>query len=178
MHENQLAYPSRKDNDFNLAYAQILSCLCADAVLWNSEYNRDSFITAIDTFMRKIPESQMRVLGLGPCIANKSVIAYVPITLETPLRSSQGVHTHDDFICNIVLSRTLHTDMQAALAECTCPEAKRPKISDSSGSETNPKLRILWNHRYHSFERSVTCFRFICCCIAVMHLRRCVPGLR
>jgi len=56
-HENQLVYPVRKqqERDFQYGYNQILSCLCADVVLFNSQYNMVSFLDNINSHLKVMP---------------------------------------------------------------------------------------------------------------------------
>ena len=57
-HENQLIYPvrERKDRDFQYGYNQILTALTADEVIFNSEYNMNSFLGHLDDFFRLQPD--------------------------------------------------------------------------------------------------------------------------
>ena len=62
MHENQAAYPVSeridevtKSRDAHLAFTNLASMEAADLVLFNSEYNRDSFIEAMSRLLEKAP---------------------------------------------------------------------------------------------------------------------------
>ena len=63
-HENQLAYPcSPQDRDQqagydnHYAYLNYSSALVADGVVFNSAYNRDSFLQALPKFLQQFPDS-------------------------------------------------------------------------------------------------------------------------
>lgn len=63
-HENQLAYPSSpKDQDTSsgydnhYAYLNYSSARVADGVVFNSAYNRDSFLSALPQFLQQFPDS-------------------------------------------------------------------------------------------------------------------------
>lgn len=106
-HENQLAFPVRSaipaagsvassatvasvdasaskpqqsfQGDFQYGWANIASALCADVVVFNSEWNLESFLAGIDKHMRTIPDQAQRVPGLQASIRAKSVVAYFPV---------------------------------------------------------------------------------------------------
>jgi len=56
-HENQLAYPVRVDDrrDDHFAWTNLQSALAADRVLWNSEFNRDSFLEGVEDLLGRLP---------------------------------------------------------------------------------------------------------------------------
>ncbi|MBT8228785.1 MAG: DUF3524 domain-containing protein [Bacteroidia bacterium] len=68
MHENQLTYPvSKLDRDSNnqekhYGFINLKSCLVADAVLFNSQYHRKSFITAAIELMTRLPDYKYNML--------------------------------------------------------------------------------------------------------------------
>ena len=66
-HENQLIYPvrERKDRDFQYGYNQILTALTADDVLFNSEYNMNSFLGNLDAFFKLQPDHRDGFLALN-----------------------------------------------------------------------------------------------------------------
>jgi hypothetical protein len=154
-----------EEGDFNLP------CLCTDAVLRNSEYNRDAFIAAISTFLREIPELQRRVPRRQVCHRLRPNSARSPTRkhagcVQSRVRDCmQHTSTHEHSFIDICTRAAPHPshNMQAVL-ESTCPEVKRPNVSCSSRSETHAKLRILWN-QFPSFWYMLS-----------VHLR--VPGVR
>lgn len=59
MHENQLTYPlsPQEEFDFHFGFTNIISCLAADRVVFNSEWHRSLFLDAIPAFLNRMPEA-------------------------------------------------------------------------------------------------------------------------
>lgn len=56
-HENQFSYPMRDGKvDANLAILNLYTALAADQVVFNSEYNRQSMLDGIETFLATMPD--------------------------------------------------------------------------------------------------------------------------
>ena len=60
-HENQLAYPSRKEftgeRDFHFGFTQMVSALVADQCVFNSQWNLQSFLSAGSKLLKKMPDA-------------------------------------------------------------------------------------------------------------------------
>ncbi|MBN1766450.1 MAG: DUF3524 domain-containing protein [Sedimentisphaerales bacterium] len=71
-HENQLTYPlpNEDDRDYQYGFTNITSCLASDAVWFNSRYHRDSFLAAVESLLRKMPDYVPA--GLSETIVQKS----------------------------------------------------------------------------------------------------------
>ncbi|XP_042149983.1 glycosyltransferase-like domain-containing protein 1 isoform X2 [Ixodes scapularis] len=85
-HENQLAYPVRNPRvrDFQYGYNQILSCLVADRVVFNSRHNLESFLGAVGPFLRQMPDCRPPPGTLSQRIRAKASVLYFPLNLPAP----------------------------------------------------------------------------------------------
>lgn len=100
MHENQVAYPvspsaseSDRTRDAHLAFTNLASIEAADRVVWNSGWNRESFVDGVQDLLSHAPER------VGPGwvdrLREKSVI--VPPPVERPTGRGDGVlHNRED----------------------------------------------------------------------------------
>lgn len=90
-HENQFEYPVREEieRDGQFGWSQVMSALVADAVLWNSKYNLDSFLAGFKKFVQTMPKDQRpNYDAICVQIRAKSSICYFPVapppSLELP----------------------------------------------------------------------------------------------
>ena len=79
MHENQFAYPDsgQQHSSAEPRMVNLSSAVAADRVLFNSAWNRESFLTGVDDFLNRMPDGQPE--GLTASIAAKSRVLPVPI---------------------------------------------------------------------------------------------------
>jgi len=59
-HENQLTYPMRfeSERDYQFAITNMTTALAAESVWFNSAFHRDSFLRALEAFLKKMPDYQ------------------------------------------------------------------------------------------------------------------------
>ena len=57
-HENQLTYPVQheREYDYHFAFSNMTSALAANRVWFNSEFHRESFLAALEEFLRRMPD--------------------------------------------------------------------------------------------------------------------------
>lgn len=81
-HENQFEYPVREEieRDGQFGWNQALSAICADKVLWNSNYNLRSFLAGLKKFIMTMPKEQRPdILSMSQRILAKSTVTFFPI---------------------------------------------------------------------------------------------------
>ena len=81
-HENQFDYPQRAGQS-SLLEAQMVSLysgLAADRLVFNSAYNRDTFLAGVDTLLRKLPDRVPGGIVAG--LKEKARVLPVPIDIE------------------------------------------------------------------------------------------------
>src|SRR5690606_41670489 len=57
-HENQFAYPQGEGqhNSVDPQMVQLYGALAADECLFNSQFNRDTFLAGVDALLKKLPD--------------------------------------------------------------------------------------------------------------------------
>ncbi|KAJ3662727.1 hypothetical protein Zmor_007058 [Zophobas morio] len=78
-HENQLIYPVReiKERDIQYSYNQIITCLSADVVLFNSNFNKVSFLDNLKKIIKILPDCRPKELKSK--IEAKCKVLYFPV---------------------------------------------------------------------------------------------------
>ena len=101
-HENQLCYPVQavKERDFQFGYNQITSCLSADLILFNSQYNLSSFLSCIPSFLGLQPDFKPNSRHIVDQIRSRSQVSYFP--LQLPLLPSQTISRPETRALHIV----------------------------------------------------------------------------
>ena len=107
-HENQFAYPTRK-SDSNLVNAQltsIYSALCADRLVFNSRYNRDTFFRGANALLNRMPDG-----------TTKDMLSHLPelaevIPVPLPDKALPLTRTHDHSCVEIVWNHRWEYDKQ------------------------------------------------------------------
>lgn len=94
-HENQFAYPTRDDRvNANLLVTNLYTALAADQVLFNSEYNRQSFLRRAGRFLERMPDQVPD--GVIEQVRQTSDVVPVPLEDELFHRSDHVHEQHSD----------------------------------------------------------------------------------
>ena len=144
MHENQAAYPvsdhverTIRDQDSHLAFTNLASIEAADRVLWNSVWNRDSFIAGMETTLAHAPERS--VDRWQDRLLNKSVITPPPIEppeeTEGPEQRPRTTQTPRFYITPTLLVIQTRSEWPGRIAGNTTKDAmsccRSPKRPDA-----------------------------------------------
>ena len=77
-HENQFAYPDRREQQRNEpAVVSLYAALAAVRVVFNSEYNRQTFLQGVDALLRRLPDHVPP--GVADRLAERSSVIPVPL---------------------------------------------------------------------------------------------------
>lgn len=89
-HENQFAYPKSQQQHTSIEpqMVNLFSALSAQKVLFNSQYNRNSFLSNATKLLKKLPDHAP--ISAIESIESKSDILPVPITAAATLSDSSG----------------------------------------------------------------------------------------
>lgn len=81
-HENQFAYPQTTHAHASIEPQMVLlyGALAADALAFNSDYNRTTFLHGVDTLLRKMPDAVPA--GIADLLRDKSRVLPVPLRDE------------------------------------------------------------------------------------------------
>lgn len=90
-HENQFAYPpsGSQHSSIDPQMVQLYGALCADRVLFNSAFNRNSCLRGIDQLMARLPDHTPD--SLSQTILSKSRVLAVPINAITGGEKTPGL---------------------------------------------------------------------------------------
>jgi glycosyltransferase involved in cell wall biosynthesis len=89
-HENQLTYPipADEERDFQYGMTNILSCLAADAVLFNSRFHLEDFLAASTDLLAKMPDHVP--VGVIEEIRQRAAVAHPPVCLSPVTRAPKS----------------------------------------------------------------------------------------
>jgi glycosyltransferase involved in cell wall biosynthesis len=131
LHENQIGYPLSPDEEFDpyFGFTNVLSCLSAEAIVFNSDFHRRDFMARMPTLLPRLPDYDPT--WVVDNIEQRAEVLPVGLDLEEletlGPQSSANRETSSPKVAVTASGRTPRS--------ATSHAAKRPR-------------RILWNHRW------------------------------
>ncbi|KAH3852204.1 hypothetical protein DPMN_094705 [Dreissena polymorpha] len=141
-HENQLTYPvqahkQRPERDFQYGYNQIMSCVVANQVLFNSEFNKTSFLANIKSFFKLMPDHHPS--GVADQISPKCHVLNYPIVFPETVPEVNNVGSATGDVTSNMLCAS--QNKEDCVKHAHISGTKRLKKDDSP-------LHIVWPHRW------------------------------
>ncbi len=142
-HENQFAYPvsgREKHSTVELQMLNIYTALAADRVLFNSHYNRKTFLDGAASLLRRLPDQVPR--NVMTMLESCSAVLPVPLNLHSAFRGKNNAK-------EVMINDELDGDV---LRESDPDQGEYR--SNNPGNTSNNKQRmgacftLLWNHRW------------------------------
>ena len=148
-------YPVRaeKDRDFQYGYNQILSAITAQDVIFNSEFNKSSFLDSIDTFLKLQPADQ-RPKNVQDLISPKARVLYFPLDLPISKKMREEeikceINERKDVMkTSTGPSPSLVHSEEAGKAVGNEVGVKREKEEEQLVDKNDEILHIIWPHRW------------------------------
>jgi glycosyltransferase involved in cell wall biosynthesis len=151
MHQNQIAYPTRPnvepaERDVHFALTNLTSALVADRVIWNSDWNRRSFLEGIEAVLARSSDTTLR--DVVQRIAERSIVIWPPVepppVVEPPILHNLRRPRNDTAIRVLWPHRWEHDkgpeELLALAAEHTTALDLRWTILGARFSETPPAM--------------------------------------
>ncbi|TXR53180.1 tRNA-queuosine alpha-mannosyltransferase domain-containing protein [Reinekea thalattae] len=132
-HENQFAYPKTNQPKAMIDWQMVnlYSALRADYLVFNSQFNQQSFLTGVTELMRKLPDLVPK--GITEKLADKSSVLAVPIVEPRALKPD----------AHAVTSQT----SSLPATDCKTISSKALEKATKASTQDNG-ITVLWNHRW------------------------------
>ena len=134
LHENQLTYPLSPDESFDpyFGFTNVLSCLSAEAVAFNSDFHRRQFVGALPAFLPRLPDYDRR--WVADAIAAKATV--LPLGIDM-------------------------AELERARPRRAAPRNAAARSAGPRSGPGGRVPRILWNHRWEFDKRPEVFFAAI-----------------
>lgn len=97
-HENQFAYPLQRPEQqrelMHFRLSNLYTAICGDSLVFNSEYNRETFLQGLRKFLKSMPDFAPRAIVSE--LESKSQVLSVPLELELFSRKKENTSVATD----------------------------------------------------------------------------------